>query len=259
MAKRRGRKLTDGIDVDRLNQLVLDLGVRVRVYKSTLMPDMKSLESMDQDINETISNNNMIDFDCVETIAMFQQQELVKQYQVHGTFHIDEIMVTFLSGQTLAPLSKIEVLDFEEDFYELIQRQEGQDFDVLKYPACDVLGIFTYNRTTSSRVRYHKGTDFTIDQNGNVKWTGTHRPTDREIYTIYYRHRPTFRAIKAIHRDRYSQYNLRPQDIQAPKTTVDGKTYVTMPETWIIKRDYLIRRRDLLGNVQENQYYDPNE
>ena len=116
-------KLTNGIDVDRLDQLILDLGVRIKLYKSTLAPNMTSLESMDQDLNDNKSQNNVIDFDCVETIALFQQQSLTEQFKIQGTFHIDEVLITFLSGQTLAPLAKIEVLDFEEDFYELVQRQ----------------------------------------------------------------------------------------------------------------------------------------
>ena len=64
------KKVTQGINVDRLDQLIKDLGVRVRLYKSTLAPNMKSLESMDQDLNDRASNNNMVDFDCIETVVL---------------------------------------------------------------------------------------------------------------------------------------------------------------------------------------------
>jgi hypothetical protein len=211
---------------------------------------------MDKDINTTIGESNMVDFDCVETIALFQQQDLLQQFELQGTFHIDEVLVSFLSGQTLAPFAKIELLDFEEDFYELIQRQEATDIDVLKYAASDVLGIFTVINNVLER--YHRGADFELDVNGNIKWVGTHKPADRAVYTIYYKYHPVYRVMKAVHRDRFSQFNLRPQDIEAPKKQVDGKTYVKMPETWVIKRDYLIKRKDKAGNVIENTYYDPN-
>ena len=246
------RKLTQGIDVDRLDQLILDLGVRIRLYKSTLVPSMTSLESMDQDLNDTASSNNMVDFDCVETIALFQQQDLMKQFQIHGTFHIDEILVSFLSGQTLAPFAKIEVLDFKEDFYELVQRQEDTSVDQLKYKACEILGVFTYDRATKTTERYHQGADFEVDQNGNIEWLSAHRPADKEIFSIYYQFHPIYRAQKAVHRDRFSQYNNRVQNIKAPKVTVDGKTYVKLPETWVVKRDYLLER-------PKNAIYDPNE
>jgi hypothetical protein len=153
--------------------------------------------------------------------------------------------------------SKIELLDFVEDFHELIQRQEGKDTDLLKYKACSVLGLFTIENDEIKE--YHFGTDFTIDQNGSIQWISSNRPPDRQIYTVYYKYHPIYRAIKAIHRDRYSQYNLRPQDIKAPSKTINGKTYVKLPETWIIKRDYLLERRDADQTLLEkNEYYDPN-
>lgn len=254
-----GKKITQGIDVDRLDRIVEDLGVRIHLYKSTLIPSMKSLESMDQDLNESISNHNMLDFDCIETIALFQQQTLMKQFELTGTYDIDEVLITFKSGQTLAPLSKIEVLDFREDFYELIPRQEGTSTDLLKYPACNIIGAFSMPSSNTIE-RFYQDTDFEIDKNGNINWIGTHKPNDRQIYSIYYKYHPVYRAIKAVHRDRFSQYNMRPASIKAPKKTIDFKTFVKLPETWVIKRDYLLDRRDINGNLLvKNTNYDPNE
>lgn len=244
------RRLTNGIDVDRLDQLIKDLGVRIRLYKSTLAPNMNSLESMDQDLNDNTSDHNMVDFDCVETVALLQQQDLVDQFKVQGTFHIDEILITFLSGQTTAPFAKIELLDFQEDFYELLQRQVGTSIDRLKYKACSVLGIFSYNKTTKEYIRYYYGTDFTL-QDGDVKWLSAHKPSDKQVYSIYYKYHPVYRIQKAVHRDRFSQFNVRPNDIKAPHKTINGNTYVKMPETWVAKRDYLISR-------PKNTLYDPN-
>jgi hypothetical protein len=251
-------KLSNGISPDRLDQLIKDLGVRVRVFRSTICPNITSLETLDHDINCTVCNNSMIDFCPQETIALFQQQDLTQQFKVQGTFHLDEIMVTFLAGQTLQHYTRVELLDFAEDFYELVQRQEGTLIDRLKYPACCVSGVFTVE--SGVKVQYHFGTDFEISVNGDIKWISPHLPADRKIYSVYYKHRPVFRAIKAVHRDRYSQYNLRPEEIAAPHTTIDGKTYVKLQETWILKRDYLLERRDQSGNkLSENTYYNPNE
>jgi hypothetical protein len=194
----------------------------------------------------------MIDFDCVETIALFQQQTMFEQFKIVGTFDIEEVLVTFLAGTIIAPLAKIELLDFVEDFYELIPRQIGTDIDFLKYKACDILGVFTYNKSTKTTKRYHKDVDFEINQEGNIKWISANRPTDKEIYSIYYTYHPVYRAKKAVHRDRFSQYNLRPGSIKAPKKTVDGNTYVKLPETWILVRDFLLDR-------PKNENYDPNE
>ena len=254
------KKTTQGIDVDRLNQEVLDLGVRVKIYKSTPCPNMKSLESFDHDVNCDLCNNFMVDFDPVNSIALFQQQDFKESFKVLGTYHIDEVLVTFLSGVTLQMHTKIELLDFEEDFFELMQRNEfaTTDTDILKYKACQVVGVFA--KRSGALVRFHEGADFELDQNGNIKWVGTNRPTDKEIYSIYYRYKPVYRAVKAVHRERFSQFNNRPDGIQAPKKQVgDGNTYVKLPETWVLKRDYLIERRDQDGNpIPPNPLFDPN-
>lgn len=254
----KGRRTTSGVDVDRLDQTIKDLGVRVRIYRSTLCPNMTSLESLDHHLNCDVCSNNFIDFDCFESIAMFQQQELTEQFKIQGTFSLDEVFLTFLSGITLQTFTKIELLDFKEDFYELIQRQEGTSKDKLKYRACEVQGIFTVNN--GNLERYYQGADFKIDKDGNIDWTGTHKPSDKQVYTIYYRYYPIYRLTKGVHRDRFSQYNLRPDKIKAPKTKVKDNTYIKLPETWIAQRDYFLDRKDTEGNeIPDNEYYDPNE
>jgi hypothetical protein len=200
----------------------------------------------------------MIDFGCRETVALIQQQDLVEKFKLEGTFSMDQVLMSFKSDVTLHIYAKVELLDFAEDFFELIQRQEGSDTDKLKYSACKILGVFS--ATGNTKEEYFEGADFQVDVNGNIKWVGAHKPADRDIYSIYYQHHPVFRAVQALHRDRYSQYNIRPDSIQAPKKTVDGRTYVKLPETWILKRDYLIERRDQAGDlIPDNQNYDPNE
>lgn len=254
------KKTTQGIDVDRLDQLIKDLGVRVRLYKSTVCPNLKSLESLDHNVNCSVCDNNMVDFDPICTTAMFQQQDFHEMFKIQGTFDVNEVLVSFLSGQTLQLYSRVEVLDFKEDFFQLVQRQEfaTTDTDILKYKACEVLGIFVIRSNVLTR--FHQGADFELDVNGSIKWLGANRPNDKEIYSIYYKFHPVYRALKAVHRDRFSQYNTRISQIQAPKVTKDGVTYVKMPETWVLKRDYLIKRKDMDGNLLSlNKFFDPNE
>ena len=255
------KRLTDGINVEKLNQEIKDLGVRIRVWRSTLCPNgIKSLESLDHDVNCTLCNNNMIDFGCFESVGMIQQQDLVEQFKLTGTFSIDEALMSFLSHVTLHMFARIEILDFTEDFFELVQHQEAPaTYDKLKYAACEVLGLFT--AVNSVRTDYHEGVDFKIDMNGNVQWIGAHKPADRQIYSIYYKHRPVFRTVRAMHRNRWSQYNTRPDsmDPAIPRKTVGDRTYVKLPDSWILKRDYLIERRDIQqALLSDNKNYDPN-
>jgi len=261
------KQITRGINVVNLDQIVEDLGVRVRVWKSSTCPNMTSLESFDHDPNCPVCNNNMIDFDCYETIAMFQQQDLNEQFKVHGTFSIDEVLVTFKAGISLQTFAKVEILDFKEEFYELIQKQDNlvTNIDKLKYPACEVTAVFAIRN--NQKIRFYQGADFDLDLNGSIVWTGSHKPNDREIYTIYYKYHPVYRVTKAVHRDRFSQYN----DLRDLKTstipesaikTINGKTFVKLPEEWVLRRDYLLDRSDKTQaqptKLQPNQNYDPN-
>lgn len=262
-----GKRLTDGINVDKLNQEIKDLGVRIRVWRSTVCPNMKSIESMDHDVNCTVCNNNMIDFGCFESVGLIQQQDLVEQFKLTGTFSMDEALMSFLSEVTLHIFAKIQILDFTEDFFELVQRQDTvttpsplPQTDRLKYAACKILGVFTV--INNVKTEYHEGADFQLDINGDIQWIGAHKPADRQIYSIYYKHHPVFRAVRAMHRNRWSQYNNRPDSIDptVPKKTVGDRTYVKLPDAWILKRDYLIERRDVQqALLPDNTLYDPNE
>lgn len=262
------KQITRGINVVNLDQLVEDLGVRVRVWKSTTCPNMSSIESLDHDPNCAICHNNMVDFDCYETVAMFQQQSLTEQFAVQGTFSIDESMVTFKAGISLQTFAKIEVLDFKEEFYELIQKQDNAvtNIDVLKYAACEVTAVFVIRG--NQKIRFYQGADFDLDLNGSIAWKSSNRPNDREIYSVYYKYHPIYRAIKAVHRDRFSQYNdLRDlKNSKIPESaikTVNGRTFVKLPEEWILKREYLLDRSDKTKatptNLLPGDYYDPNE
>lgn len=261
------KQITRGINVVNLDQLVEDLGVRVRVWKSTTCPNMTSIESLDHDPNCPFCHNNMIDFDCYETIAMFQQQDLTEQFKVHGTFSIDEALVTFKAGVSLQTFAKIEVLDFKEEFYEVVQRQDNATTttDKLKYQACEVTAVFVIRNNT--KIRFYQGADFDLDLNGSIVWKAN-RPQDREIYSVYYKYHPIYRVTKAVHRDRFSQYNnirdLNNSTIPASAIkTVNNKTFVKLPEQWILRRDYLLERSDKTQatptKLPSNEYYDPNE
>lgn len=250
------KTVSNGIDVDRLDQLVLDLGVRVRVWKSTLCPNLTSLESNDHDINCKICNRRMIDFAPECTMALFQQQSLTEQFKVSGTFHIDEVMATFMSGISLQTMARIDLLDFAEDFYELIQRRDTGDTDKLKYDATCVLGLFTVE--SDVKTEYHCGTDFDLDVNGNIKWSSAHRPSSKQIYSVYYKHAPIYRATKAVHRDRYSQPTSKSR--AKNKVVADGKEFIKIGEEWVISRDFFLDRKDINGQpILPDPFYDPNE
>lgn len=249
------KRKSQGIDVNALDQMILDLGIRVRVWKSALCPNMSSLESNDHDINCQICRERMIDFAPECTMALFQQQALTEGFKVTGSFHVDEVMSSFLSGVTLQTMARVDLLDFPEDFYELIQKQAG-DVDRLKYSATCTLGLFTVENDV--KTTFHEGTDFKVNLDGNIQWLTAHRPEPRQVYSIYYKYLPIYRATKGVHRDRFSQPLLKNELAHSVKA--DGKVFAKLPEQWVLKRSYLLDKRDRNGNLEpDNINFDPNE
>ena len=91
--------------------------------------------------------------------------------------------------------AKVEILDFKEEFYELIQKQDNltTNVDKLKYPACEVTAVFVIRN--NQKERFYQGADFDLDLNGSIVWKGSHIPNDREIYTIYYKYSLFFQKV----------------------------------------------------------------
>lgn len=249
------KRKSPGIDVNALDQQILDLGIRVRVWKSALCPNLQSLESNDHDLNCRVCRERMIDFAPECTMALFQQQSLAEAFKVTGSFHVDEVMASFLSGVTLQSMARVDLLDFPEDFYELIQKQEG-GVDRLKYNATCVLGLFTVQDDV--KTEFHCDTDFVITQDGNIKWISAHQPEPRQVYSIYYKYLPIYRATKGVHRDRFSQPSNRTGLAHAVQA--DGKVFAKLPEQWVLRRSYLLDKRNRVGSLDpDNINYDPNE
>jgi len=227
-------------DFDRLLQ---QKGVRVNVYRSMFCPNVKSIDGSEHDIECPLcSGSQFIDLDPIVTLAFLNTQSNENPELPEGIHGTDIIYATFARGIELQYMTLIELCDFDDVYFQRIQRQSGQT-DKLKYRASCINVVVTGDGT-----RYYQDNDFNLDQNGNIKWKIGKGPSEHVIYSIHYQMKKQFRAIKSQHVERYTQLQ-----------TSEGIEMVKLPEQWILQKDYLVERKDLgTGDaLSEDQIYDP--
>jgi len=96
--------------------------------------------------------------------------------------------------------------------------------------------------------RYYEGKDLEIDRNGDIRWlssTGARKPADKKIYSIHYNTTVAYRAIRAIHSNRFGTESEK---------TAKAKV-AEYPQQWVLKKLFLFKKED----SESGQLLDPNK
>jgi hypothetical protein len=142
--------------------------------------------------------------------------------------------MTFPIGIELQYFTRVELIDFTEIYYQRVLRNPESDTDVLKFRACRINVVIAKDNQ-----QYFQQQDFDIDQNGNIKWGTIRKPADNMIYSIHYETHVQFRAVRAMHVTRFTQYK-----------SDQGVEHIKMPEQWMLTKEFLLRRKDI--NTQQD-------
>lgn len=235
------------LKVDRFDALVNQQGVRVKVFRSSYCPNVKSIDGAEHEMDCKLCNGaGFLDKYCLDSWAFIQNQELEKGVNPEGLYDGNTVAATFMQGVELQYFTLVELQDHTEVFFERIKRQVGQT-DVLRYAATKVNMV-----TDKQGIEYFEGSDFKLDPNGSIMWcdgNGARRPDKGLIYTIHYDTQIRFRAIRAMHSNRFAQ------------VAEHGVTkLVKMNEQWMLQKVYLVERKDLDGKlINPNRIRDSDE
>lgn len=223
------------IDPAKFEQLIQEKGVRVKVYRTVFCPNVKSIDGGEHNIDCDLCNGSgFLDTRPICTLAFIQNQALEKLPFVEGMVDGNSVAATFPMGIELQYFTLVELEDFTEIYFQRVKRQEG-DIDVLKYKAHRVnLCIDQYGK------EYFQDNDFCIDPNGCIKWNPNKGPNPGDIYSIHYEASVQFRAVRAMHNNRFTQY--------LTKKDGGGAVHVKLQEQWVLQKEYLVKRKDLDGN-----------
>jgi hypothetical protein len=226
------------------DEMVKQQGIFVKCYRTLLCPNVKDIDGGQHEIDCPLcKGSNFYDTHCIETMAFIQSQAGNIAPEAEGLIDQFSAYATFLQGINLQYFTLVEVPDHYDTFIERIKRQPGP-IDLLKYKAIEVNTL-----VDSNGKEYYCGNDFTIDVNGNILWKANRGPAVSTIYSIHYNITLQFRAVKAIHVNRFAQVS-NGANIEMTR----------MNEQWALEKVYLAERKDFRGSLlSPNLIRDPDE
>lgn len=221
--------------------LVEDFGTVVRVTPSMVCPRRSGSEIERADVNHDLAcplcfGTIMLDMTdkSWQVSAFMQGIKLDRVFDQASRFDIKDALMTFKSHDRVSYGYKLELVDFQSIFNEVILRRDA-DSDKLRYGALEPQDGTYYLLVDAEGTRYLRdegsGGDYTVTD-GVLTWTGANRPETGKLYTIIYPILPTFRVLEFMHETRHYYYGFR-----KPK-----KEPVQLPQQAHIRWDYLLKR-----------------
>jgi len=230
-AKTGTRQRVD-LDPFAFDDLIETKGVGVKVYRTSYCPNTKSADGAEHNIDCALCNGSgWVDLRPICTKAFISSIALEKLAKMEGLLDNNSVVMTFKTGISLQYFTLIELEDFSDIYIQRFMRDPGGATDILKYRACRVNFVLDRGGT-----EYFQDSDFKIDNNGDITWLATPtaaKPADNEVVSIHYEARVQFRAIRASHVNRFSQY-----------TNGNDTEFLKFPESWILQKEFLVRRQD---------------
>jgi len=221
------------IDLVKTEAQVNDHGVRVKVYRTSFCPNVKSIDGSEHNIDCTLCfGSGLIDRHPICTKAFIQTQSLKPENFPEGWVMDNSVAATFPIGIELFYYTLVELQDYTEIFVQNVQRQTS-GADLLKYKACGVNFLID-----SSNLEYYMGQDFNLDENGSIAWISGKGPSVGTIYSVHYESSVQFRAIRAIKSNRF-----------IPVSVEGGVKQIKAQEQWILQKEFLVTRTDSSGNL----------
>lgn len=235
------------LDPSAFDELIRTKGTKVKVYRTTYCPRVKSVDGAEHEIDCQLCNGSgWLDLEPIDTIAFMQTQELENIQGAQGLHDGNTVLMSFPIGIELQYFTKVELCDHTDIYFQRVKRKAliDSDTDVLKYSACRVHVLVDYDN-----VRYYQDQDFQIDVNGDVKWGIGRTPADGKIYSIHYEAPQAFRAVRAMHVNRFSQVKTRDGNVE----------FLKFQEQWALAKEFLLKRTDVNGNELIQGPYDDHE
>lgn len=218
------------LDPKAFDDLIKQKGVRLKVFRSLYCPNVKSIDGGEHNVDCDMCNGSgYLDVRPIKTLGFIANQSLDKERDVAGDVDGNSVMITLPTGIEMQYFTLIELLDFTDIYYQRVVRSTT-NIDNLKYFGQRVNVI-----VDSNGIEYFPQTDFCLFQ-GNIKWATGKGPAQDVIYSIHYEANVQFRAVKAIHVNRFSQ-------VKSP----EGILHLKFPENWLCVKEFLIRRKDING------------
>jgi len=227
------------LDVDDFARVLKQKGVRMKVYRTMYCPAVKSIDGGEHEIDCTMCNGSgYLDVHPICTYGFIQNQTLEKTQLPEGWYDGNSVFVTFPIGIELQYFTLVELHDFTDIYFQRVVRSASET-DRLKYTAKRINVLIDQNG-----IEYYQEQDFGLSQYGDIVWRSGKGPASETVYSIHYEAPVRFRAVTAMHVNRFTQV----------KTNDKGKVrHLKLPEQWLLTKEFLVLRRDKNGEeILEN-------
>jgi len=212
--------------------LVEHQGVYTRITPVLVCPNKDSKYGTNHDLDCPLCRGKQfIDIDeksFCEWVFM-QSIKVEKQLDVQGIWDVKDCRVSTKATTRLYYQYKVEMLDFESIFNELVERKSTGDVDLLRYDAVRSCST-DFIVVDKNRKFYEVDKDYRVDDK-NLTWIGD-KPTG--LYSISYPVHPTFRIIELINENR-NYYDV----VKGQKIPID------LPQQAVMRLDYMLENGSL--------------
>jgi len=219
------------VDLDpfAMNTLVKQQGTRVKVFRTVYCPNVKSVDGAEHNIDCTTCNGSgWLDVEPLCTVALIQSQKLSKLIQIEGLIDGNIVSLTLPIGIEVTYFTLVELLDFTDIFIQRVMKHPTADVDILKYSACRVNVLVGADGT-----RYYQDIDFKLNGTGDIQWiSGASSPTASQPYSIHYEAAVQFRAVRAMHVNRFARHTISANNVE----------HLKFPENWLFAKEFLVKR-----------------
>lgn len=232
------------------DQLLHQRGVRMIHSKALQCPNLVAANDNAHDPNCSFCDNNgLIYYDEKEIWGTFGSNSIQKTFEQHGVWEVGMATVTLPTEYpdgTEADFSTFDKLILPDFTVRLGEMKEYEprpgDVQSLRYPVQKI----DYAVSISDGVQrfYINGTDFTINQNGQIVWVVGRTPAydpvaDRgEVISWSYYAKPVYLVVQTLRELRITQ----------ELNQIGQKVARRLPQSVLVKRDFLPTKPETIIN-----------
>jgi len=220
------------LNLDEVDNLIADQGVRIRIIPSVLCPNRTAIEDTNHALGcDVCKGDEVVDLvdQCFETDALIYSIKLDKQFNPQGVWDVKDAMLTTKAEVRLSYWYKIEVIDHASIYNEVIKKGSG-DSDKTRYKipqSCDT----PFHLIDKAGVQYLNGTDFRPEDQA-IKWLGSNRPASGTLFSLHYPIIPTYRVLETLHDNRFYMETFKRKE----------RVPFNLPQQAVLRWDYLANK-----------------
>ena len=237
---------------DNFDDLLQKRGVRFVHEKATPCPNILTEDNNAHEPNcPFCDNNGMIHYGEEEIWGIFSGNSIQKTFEAHGIWEIGSAVISLPTSYPdgreadFNGFDKLTIPDFTVRLWEIKEYEPRPgNKQTLRYPIVNVDYVSSISHDGQTLKQYYPGTDFNIDNDGNIVWIDGKQPrynpkTEHgEVLTWSFFAHPVYLVVQVL------------RELRITQEMVNGKkTPRRLPQQILVKRDFLPAAGESIANT----------